>query len=774
MPLGLTKDSMLNLAEMAEKKEEEERAASEGDDASAVSQTNSKQQQQQQQSTTTTRKSQVFSSDEEQVMQVDTGEIKTKEQARASILLDDSALLVLDHQHSVTSSSAGGGMGGMARDSMVHLSSAPIPLDLDLNNLEMELELEHENNGGGGVTPTPYGSTTVASSNGSAGSGGGGSGNGDSINSAASDHRNHKPPQKIIEQQQQQYAGFSADYPDYQNYNYHSTYGAPALLKDHEANNKENQSFWCCLFPWLNHSGPDLDFLENDDEIHMLNTSASHESLVSVGDGLKDLRTNTNMPTRVGGGSSKDDDELSSTGSDVFGEKLSDKDRQAVLARLGLCQPDPPPVAETPEQPPTTQKGKGLLNGITIPVANHSGRRKGILKRSSVSLNQQLGDDRPSSQTSLNGTTTGSNNSTVENNNKAPKRRSLFPQYETSNKLKKNLTARFASMARVVTVKSKNDMSEKEKGDVWWQKSDYEEFRKTGRMITRAMLEGGSEIWLASNQSWLQPNQSRASTLKSAYTMSGRHQAMNKSQKAAYEKARDKWWHKFGHSRRGLEHIASMDEGRQRQQNVRTAIRAVIEEQRRQKVFHREDSEKLRMASISLSAWARDLSMAAGASDADAVRANFDEDGRKSREFYLLKFARANTTGGTAPTSKGGMNNVPAFMQPILALKNNRYDANTVSQIRFRQKEKKSAAAAKSQVVPKKETPPAREEPVKNGPEEDDDDGQCEREEETRDPSERRGDLARRAAGYASGEEIGNMSAVLSGMGAGIAAVGGP
>jgi hypothetical protein len=746
MPLGLTKDSMLNLAEMAEKKEEEERVTKEkgGDDASSL----------------TKQQKKVFPCSEEQVMQVDTGEIKTKEQL-AALLLEDA--LLLDRQSEASSSS--GGLGRMARDSMAGLSSAPIPLDVDL-------ELE---NGAECATPSPahYGSGVIsaterasfASSNGSGGgeggsagggSAGGGSGNGDSINSAASD--NSKLPEKIV----QQYAGFSADYPDYQNYNYHSTYGAPALLNEQALleGRREQEGFWCCLFPWLNQSGPDLDFLD-DEEAHLLNTSASHESLVSVEHGLKDLR---NIPTRA---LSKDDDELSSTGSDVFGEKLSDRDRQAVLARLRLSQPDPVGAnTNTPEHPTTKTNGKGLLNGITMPTASNSGRPKGILKRSSTSINNQNGIHRPTSQNSLNGTTGSA--STLEKKNS--KRRSLFPQYETNSTMKKNLSVRFASMARVVTVKSKNDMSEYEKGDVWWQKSDYEEFRKTGRMITRAMLEGGSEVWLASNQSWLQPNQSRASTLKSAYNLSGRQHAMNKGQKAAYEEARDKWWHKFGHSRRGLEHIASIDEGRQRQQNVRTAIRAVIDEQRRQKVFHREDAEKLRMASISLSAWARDLSMAAGASDADAVRANFDEEDRKSREFYLLKFARANTTGGTS--TKGA--NVPAFMQPILALTHNRYDANTVSQIRFRQKEKKAAAATASQKsqLPKKEIPPfeaAHDEPVN-----DENDEEGEREEETRDPSERRGDMARRAAGFASGEEIGNMSAVLSGMGAEIAAVGGP
>lgn len=36
-------------------------------------------------------------------------------------------------------------------------------------------------------------------------------------------------------------------------------------------------------------------------------------------------------------------------------------------------------------------------------------------------------------------------------------------------------------------------------------------------------------------------------------------------------------------------------------------------------------------------AWSRDLALAAGASDADAVRTNFDDDRRHTREYYMLK-----------------------------------------------------------------------------------------------------------------------------------------
>jgi hypothetical protein len=103
--------------------------------------------------------------------------------------------------------------------------------------------------------------------------------------------------------------------------------------------------------------------------------------------------------------------------------------------------------------------------------------------------------------------------------------------------------------------------------------------------------------------------------------------------------------------------------------------------------------------------WARDLALAAGASDADAVQSSFAAD-RRSREFYLLKLSKYTTTqspgSNNAKAIRGSFNNpqhhlVPQFMQPTLqgrdsAMNMNskalqmqqRLDANTAAQIRFR------------------------------------------------------------------------------------------
>lgn len=538
------------------------------------------------------------------------------------------------------------------------------------------------------------------------------------------------------------YAGFAADYSEYEHYGHYSAYsGIPVVMGEKNS----NQSFWCCLFPWMAAPPP----LESEDNnmISSMDLDTKQESLVTVQEGRT---SSTGPPSRSG---SKDDDEVS-TGSDVFGEKLSDKDRQAVLARLRLAQPD----ATGPVSPPMDTdnpagtvaiiepKQKGLLNGI---VSAKRMQMKGILRKASTISRNNLNDALCSGGNSTDGVS---------------KRRSLFPSYETVNKPKKNLHVEFSPMARVLTVKSHKDMDEDEKGGIWWQRSDYEEFRKTGRMITKAMLEGGSEIWLATNQSWQLPNKDRQSTLKHAVSLAEQHAAFTKGDitaKKEYEETRDKWWHKFGHSRRGLEHIASIDEGRQRQTNVKTALRAVIEEQRRQKVFHREDPEKLRMVSIQHTSWARDLALAAGASDADAVQMNFDDGSRKSREFYLLKLSRTNQTK-VHSTQKAS---VPAFMKPAMTLQvqPSRLDANTVPQIRYRQAQHKRHNSLAQAPASTSEKKPTIEETAKIVPIKSEEDISISK------PSS----MAKQAAGFASGEEIGNMSTVLTGMGA-IPVVGGP
>lgn len=501
-----------------------------------------------------------------------------------------------------------------------------------------------------------------------------------------------------------QYSGFRHDYYSHDlhndSYYYHDTYASPFVVGRRKSEN--GMGFWKgllpCLFPWTSAQGRLVEDPEKADG-------------QSGGSAAK--RT-----------ASKDEDERSNS-SEIMGEKLSEKERMAVLNRLRLGQPDAVQSDHSSlNGSDEKEKKKGLLNGVTSYETTEGGKIKGILKNmapkpppapSSSSSNKATSSDQVSS---------------------AAHRRSLFPQYSGvgsfySSTNDKGVNVSFAPMARVVTVKSRNDMDQQEKSDIWWQKADYDDFRKTGRIITRAMAEGGSEIWLSSQTDVRSKDDKDSNKDDPADTISAQG---------------DKWWHEFGHSRRGLEHVVSMDEGRQRQLNVKRAIHATLEEQARQKLSRRQDPEKLRHVSMQYTSWARDLSLASGASDADAVESKFADD-RKSREFYLLKIARNSPAKVTA-------RHIPDFMQPALqAAMSPRLskkgvpsphvlDANTAAQIRYRRK-------ALQKDEPKKEEETC--EPVHDS--------------ERNEP--KRESIAQRAAGFSADEnDKVNMAAVLSGMGA--------
>lgn len=563
-------------------------------------------------------------------------------------------------------------------------------------------------------------------------------------------------------------------------YYYHDSY-APMYIGEKQ---ESKTGFWECLFPCLKPSSSSS--IASDPEYNTLRStsdaSGGLESTInpSLDPFPSSMSTTTEALTdSVRSTNSRDDDEVS-TNSDILGERLSEKERQAVLARLGLAQPDGNGVlgvvaaAADYEEVKTMSEGggpstavyakapltqRGLLNGIPaydmspllaqpndpLPMPPN-GRMpvKGILKRRSAAAKDSLANSQAPGHPPQSG------------NAKPQPRRSLFPVYEPTALAKshcKHVT--FAPMARVVAVKSKNEMDAKEKADVWFQKSDYEDFRKTGRIITKAMLEGGSEIWLTSSlRSTTDKSHGLHHPKGAGGTGSGGNMQSNKENPPNKPPTGDKWWHKFGHSRRGLEHIVSYDEGRQRQSNVRNAIHAVLEEQARQRRYRREDPEKLRIISLNHTNWARDLALAAGASDADAVTCSFAED-RKSREFFLLKMARSDPAVITNER-------IPQFMQPSLhtpippsprpmaAVKSQRLDAHTAAQMLYRQEQQQQqeGLVAVAPVVPP--TPAESSEPIRDPK-----------------PDDRKTEsMAQRAKGFISeGAGKVDMSAVLSGLG---------
>mmetsp|Transcript_19636 Transcript_19636/g.48864 ORF Transcript_19636/g.48864 Transcript_19636/m.48864 type:complete len:408 (+) Transcript_19636:183-1406(+) len=291
-------------------------------------------------------------------------------------------------------------------------------------------------------------------------------------------------------------------------------------------------------------------------------------------------------------------------------------------------------------------------------------------------------------------------------------RRSLFPKSYAKKGTKKGRNVSFSPYARCLKLESQN-LTDEEKSKMWWQKSDYEDFARVGKIISKAMLEGGSEIWLRSKSSPLSPTKSGTEEggesyddspaitkddcmIESSSTVGNlplHHDFIAVSSSQEFCQISNKWWHKFDHSRRGLEHITSNAEGRQRHLNGRSAIQSVIEEQQRQMMFLPKgyaDVDKIRAAYLQQTQWARILARAAGESDADAVQTNFDESRRKPREYYLKKHFENNRDY----LSTNIEIRLPVFMEDTISSKRSNkitnLDANTASQICFRN----------SQVVP--------------------------------------------------------------------------
>ncbi len=241
----------------------------------------------------------------------------------------------------------------------------------------------------------------------------------------------------------------------------------------------------------------------------------------------------------------------------------------------------------------------------------------------------------------------------------------------------------FSAMARVLPVLARGDMSFYTKSLIWWQRNDYDDFKKTGRIIAKAMLQGGSEIWLQTSNAWGKQqsrhtatnnnnnttNQATTTTSSSSTTGSKKYNAEYLSALKKYgvkidddddeeekknhdhddDDLKEKWWCKFGHSRRGLEHIVSIQEGRQRQKLVNSSIQSVLEEQRRQRISSRKDPHKIASISMQYTSWAKDLALAAGEADEEAVRKNFHSKA-KGRLAYLSSklLNRGRTSNSTA------------------------------------------------------------------------------------------------------------------------------
>lgn len=305
---------------------------------------------------------------------------------------------------------------------------------------------------------------------------------------------------------------------------------------------------------------------------------------------------NPSAETFLGKDSTKTDEE-SKAEIDQYGSPLTISQRQAVMNRLRLqnfgeekkesaIESPTPDLPETDEPSQEEEIGGGPVDISSIPKTP-----KGILKNSTTQKSDERLGDSTQRRSLFNGVT--------------------YDEYNPKKEKGDTKFVEFSPMAKVLTVPGRHHYPPSVKDLIWWTRKDYQDFKKTGRIISMAMLTGGSEIWLYSDES------------KNSKT----------SASEEVENFGEKWWCKFGHSRRGLEHVVCFEEGKHRQQNVVKAIKAVVNEQQHQMRHHINDPTKIANAPARFTAYARDLALAAGMADAEVVRSDFCSKA-KSRGHY--------------------------------------------------------------------------------------------------------------------------------------------
>lgn len=220
---------------------------------------------------------------------------------------------------------------------------------------------------------------------------------------------------------------------------------------------------------------------------------------------------------------------------------------------------------------------------------------------------------------------------------------------------KRKYKVHFSEIKRVLKVRK---FTPDEALDVWYQRGDFDHFKAEMTLLIQEVEASRelAEVWLEAKSSSVSSdvaesegegtgntssdvNSSASSAQHSPGTKESSHQ-----RKGSFGRARARaWWHNYDHSRRGLERYASPGQARQILASYKVAVQKVLGEQRRQSILgffcvpNAYDPEKIAEVYHEYTAWSRDLALAAGASDADAVSTNFDDNKRHTREYYVLK-----------------------------------------------------------------------------------------------------------------------------------------
>jgi len=484
---------------------------------------------------------------------------------------------------------------------------------------------------------------------------------------------------------------------DFAPYNYDYDYGYDGFAEG-RGEEGEGKNIFCCLFaPWLAKARPET--IDRDE-----GEGNKADALQSAPD-LQNEATLQQQQQQQQATSSIDD---SSSKSDMeIEESKRTQNESSVVApsSLALALAHPSSAATTPSK----ATAKATAPTLESQHSSISETTSGSDEEKKEAEQDKQSDDHPTGPKQIksilkvkralhtiddasNGKSGNKNGLSTTPTSKDGKRH-LFPTYEpkkshgngsdNSSQESSEKSIHFNPMARVLTIPSRKDIPFSQKRDIWWQKTDYDEFKKTGRIISKAMECGGSEIWLNSSNAWGNRQQSKqlqdsiktneGTTTASAasavsdeeYNQALRKYGINDEKKDDAINDNDdtndaesdatingnKWWCKFGHSRRGLEHIASNEEGKARQQSVLLAIRMVLEEQRRQRTLRTKDPNKLRTVAIQYTSWARDLALAAGTADAEAVKTNFDVAAKSRAHYFAKKWNTASSSSSSSSST---------------------------------------------------------------------------------------------------------------------------
>lgn len=212
-----------------------------------------------------------------------------------------------------------------------------------------------------------------------------------------------------------------------------------------------------------------------------------------------------------------------------------------------------------------------------------------------------------------------------------PQQSTRMPPSPDSKKKRVTFDTNDAQIHHILTLPHLSCMS---KSHFWWQQKDYVEFKKTRRILVKPTFQEGRHASLSARDEEEQDDDDDPSSNEFSEFF---ETFENVKESPILDD--DKWWCAFGHSRRGIEKMVSIREGRERHSFAHISVHSVLDEQLRQTITNEKDIQKIANVSRKYTQWAKDLALAAGAADADAVRSDFDPSNKnktaKTREEHL-------------------------------------------------------------------------------------------------------------------------------------------